>query len=304
MRTQHRLLALLVFLYLVLQFPFFPLEQHILEPDVHPFPCFMLTLDNTSQAPDGCEVFLGWRFREDDFALLSPDARRKLLHTELQETSSELSNNASVSIFLNHMRIWQRVAALDVPVLVLEDDAVLPIDLQKTLKVVLEQLRSNNVSNYVVKLHELKPIFVYGEWSEVFKAGGYSVRSCRCRPHGSSASTSAYLLDRNAAQTLLLAALPLRIHLDVFLHDVGCVQRLTQLYSVQPSPVQTSWRPSTHMQTFTLQRLRLLAVELFQDWHAGECPESQLLEANFVSTRTNKRHQHPEALWPEASHPR
>ena len=285
MRTQHRLLALLVFLYVVLRFPFVPQEQHILGNEEHPFLCIMLTLDNTSHAHDGCEVFLGWRFQADDLALVSTDARRKLLHTELQETSRELSNNASVSIFLNHMRIWQRVAAADGPVLVLEDDAVLPKDMHKTLQLVLEQLRSNNISNYVVKLHELKSLFVYAEWSEVFKAGRYSVKSCRCKPHGSSASTSAYLLDRNAAQKLLLAALPLRIHLDMFLHNAGCVQRLTQLYSVQPSPVQTSWRPSTHMQTFTLQRLRLLAVELFQDWQAGECPESERLVDDGPSVR-------------------
>ena len=66
-------------------------------------------------------------------------------------------------------------AAADVPVLVLEDDAVFPKILNTTLELVLEQLRTNNISNYVVKLHELKPIFIYAEWSEVFKAGGYNV---------------------------------------------------------------------------------------------------------------------------------
>ena len=64
--------------------------------------------------------------------------------------------------------MWSLVSASadDTPVLVLEDDAVLPPRLGLTLGVLLERLREDNVSNYIVKLHDLKPSWTYYEWAK------------------------------------------------------------------------------------------------------------------------------------------
>lgn len=241
--------------------------------------CIVLTLDASARVDARCTRFVGTRFRAEEFGLASAEAQRKLRRPELQERASELSNNASVSIFLNHMRVWRlvRASADDAPVLVLEDDAVLPPRLGRTLGALLERLRADNASNYVVKLHELSPAWTLHEWATAYRVGRhddpsfYEVRRCTCRPSHSSASTAAYLLDRRAAGALLEAALPLSVHVDVYVHEMGCVRQKTGLYNVLPSLVATSGRRSTHMGSSTLQRLRLLAVEALENMLAGEC---------------------------------
>lgn len=233
------------------------------------YTCTVLSLDNTTLVPHGCNLFLARRFQEQEFALLSASAQEKLRNVELLQYSKDLSCNISISIFLNHMRVWQNVS--DTPALVLEDDAVMPSDLCVILSKVLSHIRRHNVTNYIVKLHEHAPFYIYRQWEEVFAIDDYSVRSCRCRPHGGSSSTAAYLLDRHAAQTLLTAAFPLETHVDVFLHNMGCVQRKITLYSVLPSPVRPSLRVSTHMPTLTLDRLRTVVAGELYDWSMGEC---------------------------------
>jgi hypothetical protein len=237
------------------------------------FKCVVLTLNASARVDPRCTRFVGTRFREEEFALVSAEAQRKLRRPELQERASELSNNASVSIFMNHMRVWSLVSASadDAPVLVLEDDAVLPPRLGRTLGVLLERLRAENASNYIVKLHDLKASWTFYEWARAFRVERHEVRRCTCRPSHNSASTAAYLLDRRAAGVLLRSALPLSVHADVYVHEMGCVRKQTRLYSFQPNLVETSNRPSTHMSPFTLQRLYLLAVEGLENMLAGEC---------------------------------
>ena len=87
---------------------------------------------------------------------------------------------------------------------------------------------------------------------------------------------AAYLLDRHAAGMLLQAAYPLRVHVDVYVHEMSCVLQTTRLYNFQPNLIETSSRPSTHMSTFTLQRLYILAVEAFENMLAGECTRLHL----------------------------
>ena len=119
------------------------------------FKCIVLTVNASERVDPRCSRFLGSRFREEEFEFVSADAQLELQRPELQEHASDLSNNDSVSIFMNHMRVWSLVSASadDTPVLVLEDDTVLPPRLGWTLGVLLERLREDNVSNYIVKLH-------------------------------------------------------------------------------------------------------------------------------------------------------
>jgi hypothetical protein len=237
------------------------------------FRCVVLTLDAAARVDPRCTRFVGTRFREEEFALASAEAQRKLRRPELQERASELTNNASVSIFANHMRVWRLVSASadDTPVLVLEDDAVLPPRLGRTLGALLERLRADNASNYVVKLHNSQRLWTHYEWAKAYRVERHDVRRCTCRPSHNSASNAAYLLDRRAAGVLLRSALPLSVHADVYVHEMGCVRHQVRLYSFQPNLVETSSRPSTHMSTFTLQRLYLLAVEALENMLAGEC---------------------------------
>ena len=86
------------------------------------YTCTVISLDNTTQVPHACALFVASRFREEEFAWLSVSAKNKLRNVKLQDHSKDLSSNIIVSIFLNHMRVWQQVAASDTPVLVLEDD--------------------------------------------------------------------------------------------------------------------------------------------------------------------------------------
>jgi hypothetical protein len=250
-----------------------PRRAQLEAPQDAAFKCVVLTLNASARVDPRCTRFVGTRFREEEFALASAEAQRKLRRPELQERASELSNNASVSIFMNHMRVWSLVSASadDAPVLVLEDDAVLPPRLGRTLGVLLERLRADNVSNYLVKLHDLKPSWTYYEWARAYRVERYDVRRCTCRPSHNSASNAAYLLDRRAAGVLLRSALPLSVHADVYVHEMGCVRQKTHLYNFQLNLVETSNRPSTHMSTFTLQRLYLLAVESLENMLAGEC---------------------------------
>jgi GR25 family glycosyltransferase involved in LPS biosynthesis len=238
-----------------------------------------LTLDASARVDPRCTRFVGTRFREEEFALVSAEAQRKLRRPELQERASELSNNASVSIFMNHLRVWRLVSASadDTPVLVLEDDAVLPPRLGRTLGALLERLRADNASNYVVKLHDLNAPWTLYEWAKAYRVERHDVRRCTCRPSHNSASNAAYLLDRRAAGVLLRSALPLSVHADVYVHEMGCVRHQVRLYNFMPNLVETSNRPSTHMRAFTLQRLYLLAVEALENMLAGECTRLHVL---------------------------
>jgi len=239
------------------------------------FKCLVLGL-NSSDLPAGssmCKPFLGTRFSEEEFKLVSADGQRKLQHPELQERASEFSNNASVNIFMNHLRMWKAInaSADDEPVLILEDDAALPPDLPAVLGGLLENLRKDGVSNYIVKLHDLSGSWRLAEWLVAYDMTHYRVRSCRCRPHTNSASTAAYLIDRQAARVLLEAAFPLSMHVDVYLHEMGCVSRRVNLYTFVPNLVHTSHRPSTHFSHFTLQRLYLLIVEIVENFLFADC---------------------------------
>lgn len=230
--------------------------------------CMMLRSAASRTRVAGCPSFIGSSFSDAEFASVSPDAQLKLRNTGLQERASDLSNNASVNIFANHMRMWKLVSAGHVPVLILEDDAVLPDDIDSVLDALLARL--DGVSNYLVKLHD-RAIGASYEWPMAYRIAGRRVRRCACRPHYTSASNAAYLLDPTAARVLIKAALPMRMHSDVFVHEMGCILHKINLYSFHPNLVKTSDRPSTHMNYFTIQRLYLLAVEWLENMLRGEC---------------------------------
>lgn len=234
-------------------------------------PCLVLTLNVSTLNPStaACTPFLGPRFSEAELERVSVEARAKLAEPYLLQRASDLTNNASVNIYMNHARMWTHIAERRWDAaLVLEDDAVLPENAGAVLQALLSELRRHNASNYVVKLHDLSTL--YSDWPEVYDVGGYSVRRCMCRPRVHSAGTAAYVVDRTAAQTLLRHAYPASMHVDVFIHELGCVHQKIRLHGMSPMLTRISKRPSTHLSD-SLQRSYLILKESIENMLYAEC---------------------------------
>lgn len=255
--------------------------------------CLVLTFNVSVLHPStaACTPFIGTRFSAEEFTQVSAQAQMKLRDTDLQERASDLTNNASVNIFMNHVRIWRTIADSgdDRPVLVLEEDVILSDEFHPRLVGLIATLRDAHVANYIVKLHSTRPENVYSQWTEVYNLLGDSVRTCTCRPAMASTSAAAYLLDRQAARVLLKSDFPLRIHVDVYTHEMGCILRQTTLHGVLPNWAKTSGRPSTHL-TQSWQRSYLMMVESIENmvmthghlWlHADQYWESHAILKNI-----------------------
>lgn len=263
------------------------LAHHLFQAQPSPTPppphpglkhCLVLSL-NTTRPPLmlspslSCPVFPGQRFSPAQFFFASPAARRKLIDTSLQDIASDLSNNNSLSIYLNHVHIWQRIAGgnFSSPVLVLEDDAVLSPHGLVLLNDILEQMQQRR--NFVLKLFS-DNLFWWGykEWNATLHVGAHDIKTCQCRPWLQTWSTAAYVLDAHAARTLLTRAMPVEKHVDVFLHDQGCIDKSIELSVVDPSIVSLSMRPSEHAhESSFLPRLRLLIRELIENIKKDSC---------------------------------
>ena len=233
-------------------------------------PCLILTLNASALHPStaACTPFLGPRFSEAELERVSAEARAKLAEPYLLQRASDLTNNASVNIYMNHARMWAHIAEHAATALVLEDDAVVPENAERVLLALLSELRRDNVSNYVVKLHDMSTL--YSEWPEVYDVGGHSVRRCTCRPKVHSAGTAAYVIDAAAARTLLQHAFPASMHVDVFMHEMGCVRQQIRLHGMSPMLTRVSERPSTHL-PHSLQRSYLLLKEMLENVLYAEC---------------------------------
>jgi len=160
------------------------------------------------------------------------------------------TNNKSVSIAWNHMRVWQKLVGTDgsQDLLVFEDDALITnnaIDMYREV-----QALGILHSNYILKLvtgvpmkwlgtRELMPLDSFFVHSHT-----YVLKKCLCSTRQNIFNNGAYVLDRDAAFILLERFMPMRFHVDVYLHYVGYL--FSNLYVVEPNVVAFSSRPSTH----------------------------------------------------------
>jgi hypothetical protein len=233
-------------------------------------PCLVLTFNASALHPStrACTAFTGSRFNEKELDAVAADARAKLAHPHLLQRASDLTNNASVNIYMNHARMWTHIAEHWDASLVLEDDTVLPENAGTILQELLSNLRRDNASNYIVKLDGRSSM--YSQWRPVYDVGGHIVRTCTCRPSLHSASSAAYLVDRTGAQTLLQLAFPASMHVDVYMHELGCIHQKIHLHGMSPMLARTSNRPSTHMSD-SLQRSYLLFKETIENRLYAEC---------------------------------
>lgn len=235
-------------------------------------PCLVLTLNasHVDSSAKGCTPFVAPPFTEQELDFVSPDARRKILDPALLETASELSNNASVNIYMNHVRIWRTIAEQWDVALVLEDDVLVPLNADKVIAEILSVLRRENVSNYVVKLIDhnlLSP----AQWDHVSDLSSrHQLRSCSCQPSIRSSCSAAYLIDNAAALTLLQHAFPADLHVDTYKHHMGCIHHKIRLFQVFPFIMHSNNRPTKHL-PFGFQRGYLLLKEAIVNVFNSTC---------------------------------
>jgi len=232
-------------------------------------PCVVLTLNESNIDPSAkkCTPFVAPPFTNAELDFVAPAAREKILHPHLLSLASDLSNNASVNIYMNHARIWRLVVAHWDVALVLEEDIVVLPHSAEVIAEVLAALRRDNVTNYVVKL--IDHFYMHSsDWKLVYELQNHRVLTCSCRPSVYSSCSAAYLIDKAAAQTLLAHAFPASLHVDVFKHHMGCIDNKIKLYQLNPHIMLMNNRPSTHLVHDVHRRFLLVKEVLFNLLHS------------------------------------
>ncbi len=282
-RVRMRRHVILAFFMLVCAFQMAVLRMHLHVSPRTParrssaawsLPCLVLTLNvsNIDPSARSCTPFVAPPFTERELDFVSLSALEKILNPVLLESASELSNNASVNIYMNHARIWQYIANRWDVALVLEEDAVVPSNSEEVITQILSSLRRDNVTNFVVKL--IDHWHLYGsEWRLVYELPKHKVLTCSCRPSVQGSCSAAYLIDKAAALTLLQHAFPASVHVDVFKHKMGCVEKRIRLYQINPHLVHMNDRPSTHLsnEEQTFRRKYLLVKEVITNLFGSDC---------------------------------
>lgn len=224
--------------------------------------CLVLTLNASMTAVSlgsglVCRPFLGQKFDERQWALVSDAAKLKLMEPDRQTMASDLTNNQSVSIFANHAAMWAQVAAAEQTFLILEDDAILTPDAAFVLNQLLRKMRHEH--NYVLKLWNsaqfTKPemistfisTWLLNWWQPWYTVGGYTVMLCVCENAVRTASTAAYVLDAQAARTMFNSSKNISQHVDAYMHRLGCIEKQINFSVVSPALATLSGRASQHI---------------------------------------------------------
>lgn len=240
------------------------LQQDRQRPEDFSLPCLVLTLNESNIDPSAkkCKHFVAPSFTEAELDFVAPEAREKILHPQLLSLASDLTNNASVNIYMNHVRIWRHVVAHWDVALVLEEDIVVLPHSAEVIAQVLAALRRDNVTNYVVKL--IDNFYMHSaQWKTAYDLPNHRLLTCSCRPSVYSSCSAAYLIDKAAAQTLLQNAFPANVHVDVFKHHMGCIDNKIKLYQLNPHIMLMNNRPSTHLVHDVHRRFLLVKEVLF-----------------------------------------
>ncbi len=234
-------------------------------------PCLVLTqnVSKLHRSLRQCTPFVAPAFQESELDFVSIHARKMLLDSSLLQTARDLSNNASVNIYMNHARMWAMVLTRKWDLaLLLEDDVIIPEHVDQLIAELVTVLNQNNASNFVVKLVDH---WVAWQWKSVHTVGVHDLRTCACKPAIHSSSSAAYLIDKHAAQTLLDNAFPASMHVDSYTHDLGCNRKELALFQIYPHLVHYTNRPSTHMQGTSPRRAFLLMKEIISNTLSSTC---------------------------------
>jgi len=215
--------------------------------------CFIITLNKSLEVVHlkeniVCNPFIGLRTDANIFSHVDMLVQKDLISGK-SSRGAHYTNNNSVSIAWNHMLLWQKLMSTDgsQDLLIFEDDAIITnhsVDVYRAL-----QKLGRFDSNYIIKLAN-HPGWWFGtvELSSLnnFEVNGVShvLKKCTCRTRQNLYNTGAYILDRRAAQILLDKFMPMRFHVDVFLHYTG--YEFSNLFVVEDNAVELSDRASTH----------------------------------------------------------
>jgi hypothetical protein len=220
--------------------------------------CLVLSLTPVRtfrMGPIQCSHFPGRAFHESDLVHVNESQRRKLITGENDPSDIwELSNNKTVSIYLNHAAIWRRVVQKRRMTLVLEDDVVIRPDKMKVLLNLVYALRGNtSMHNYVVRAFRSEWWNTLRQWDHVPEMSfGTQLYHCSCMSTLPATSTGAYLLDPAGARTLLSRHLPIWTHVDLFMLWTGCGERAYALFNTYDNLFESTGRPSQHIETLSL----------------------------------------------------
>jgi len=241
--------------------------------------CFILTL-NQSLLPVQlkenitCHPFLGLRTDAAIFSHVDAGVQDDLKRG-LSSRGAHYTNNNSVSIAWNHLLLWHKLLLTDgsQDLLIFEDDAIITnhsVDVYRSL-----QNMGLFYDNYIIKLMN-HPAWWFGtvELSTIqaFQVNGVShvLKKCTCRTRQSMYNTGAYVLDRRAAQILIDKFMPMRFHVDVYVHYTG--YEFSNLFVVEDNVVKLSDRISTHQtKEENYGRLWPDFKELFMNVELSDC---------------------------------
>lgn len=223
-------------------------DEGVRADELRALPCFMLTLslENDSVVDLGgvpCRVVRMSGFREGELDDVRADVREQLVTHRMQRFDNYvMANNNTVNIFHNHVALWRLVARSQQAALLVEDDA-LPVDGEALLRLLRHMRTQRALRRYVLKLQNAV-FHTFFRWRQV-RIGDTEAYQCVCTPPFVNFGTAAYIMDPEAASTLLAMYTPIWTHVDAWLHVVGCAQYV-QLLSTPYNMFEETGRPSVH----------------------------------------------------------
>ena len=241
--------------------------------------CFIITLNKSLQVVRlkeniVCHPFLGLSVDDNIFSHVDISVQDDLMRG-VSSRGAQYTNNKSVSIAWNHMLLWRKLLRSEgsEDLLIFEDDAIITnhsVDVYRAL-----QRLGLFHNNYIIKL-----LNHHGWWFGTyelsnlnnFEVNGVShvLKKCTCKTRQNLYNTGAYVLDRRAAQILYEKFLPMRFHVDVFLHYTG--YEFSNLFVMEDNVVQLSNRASTHQSSQELfGRIWPDLKELFMNIILSDC---------------------------------
>lgn len=232
-----------------------------------------------------CEPFVGTYFNSNQFDLLDIQTQNSLIDMSLQNHSGQFTNNISVNIFYNHAQIWKFIENQNssIPYIVIEDDiALTSVDIDSDINSIISQFELEQRGNYIVKIfnqdfyHSYWNFigFRHGDWITSYITPNAKVQTCQCSPPYETIGTTAYLVDHEGVKTLLKMQFPMKQHVDIFIHDVGCTLLKINLYIFAPSLVRLSGRSSTHVSALTYDNMKKNNLQwktFLHRWRMSNC---------------------------------
>ena len=194
--------------------------------------CYQLTTELTEDIVKfgdvQCQQILAEPFDMAQWRAITAEQRQRLRRGESHDLDG-FTNNNSVNIFHNHVRLWNLASKHRDPVLIVEDDVYAAPDFGANLG---EALGLMPAGGYLLKLHN--------HWSY-----GPTV-SCMCQQSPFLAtSTAAYVIHPRLAQWIL-PRVQQTTHVDIWMWEQACIQRQFPMFTTNNLVLQNHTKKSRH----------------------------------------------------------